>query len=246
LHRAAYAGLGLDWTYEAREVSESELGGFLARLDGSWAGLSLTMPLKEAVIDLLAGVDDDARAIRSVNTVLPFGDGWRGANTDIFGITEALRRAGARDDPTTATVLGSGATARSGVAALARLGVRRVVVCARRVDQADAVAALASELGIVDASAASLQPDADLIAADIVISTLPGDAGLPWSDLATCATGALLDASYHPWPTPLSRAWGSPVVASGRDMLLWQAAGQVRLMTGLEPPVALMAAALPA
>ena len=47
LHRAAYAGLGLDWTYDAFEVDEAGLAGFLAGLDGSWAGLSLTMPLKE-------------------------------------------------------------------------------------------------------------------------------------------------------------------------------------------------------
>ena len=73
LHRAAYASLGLRWTYEAIEVDEAGLAGFLAGLDRSWAGLSLTMPLKEEAARLLADVDPTARALRSVNTVLPAG-----------------------------------------------------------------------------------------------------------------------------------------------------------------------------
>ena len=56
----------------------------------------------------------------------------------------------------------------------------------------------------------------------------------------------LLDAAYHPWPTPLAAAWRSGRVASGRDMLLWQAVDQVRLMTGREPSVLAMSDALPA
>jgi shikimate dehydrogenase len=245
LHRAAYAGLGLDWTYEAVDVTEAGLPAFLAALDGTWAGLSLTMPLKEAVIGLLAEVDDTALAVRAVNTVLPGPEGWRGTNTDIPGITDALLRAGAPARPSSATVLGGGATARSVVAALALMGVDEVCVCARRREAAHEVADLARLLGIGHAAAAGLEPDVDLIRADVVASTLPGDAGAGWARLAPQAQGALLDASYHPWPTPLAAAWGSDVVASGRDMLLWQAVGQVRLMTGLEPSVELMAAALP-
>jgi shikimate dehydrogenase len=48
LHRAAYAHLGLDWSYDAVEVREHELPGFVASLDDTWRGLSLTMPLKQA------------------------------------------------------------------------------------------------------------------------------------------------------------------------------------------------------
>ena len=99
LHRAAYASLGLDWTYEAIEVDEAGLAGFLAGLDGSWAGLSLTMPLKEEAARLLADVDPTARALRSVNTVLPGESGWRGTNTDVYGMTQALARAGLAGRP---------------------------------------------------------------------------------------------------------------------------------------------------
>lgn len=245
LHNAAYAGLGLDWTYETFDVDEAGLPRFLAGLDDSWAGLSLTMPLKEVVIDLLDEVDAEARAVRAVNTVLPVGGGWRGANTDIDGMTQALHEAGAAQRPRTATVLGAGATARSAVAALARMGVVDVVVCARRTEAAAEVVRLAEQFGMA-AHAVDLTPSSALVRVDVLVSTLPGTGAAGWAELAPTAGGALLDASYHPWPTPLAAGWGGTAVASGRDMLLWQAVEQVRLMTGREPSVDLMAAALPA
>jgi shikimate dehydrogenase len=245
LHRAAYADLDLDWTYDAIDVAEAQLPGFISALDDTWAGLSLTMPLKECVLPLLAEVDDDARSIASVNTVLPVAGGWQGANTDIYGITQALRDAGLAGSPVTATVLGAGATARSALAALARLGVKQVTVCARRPGAAVEAAVLGTRLGMTT-SAAGIDPDLALAAADVVVSTLPGDAATPWAVVAPMATGALVDASYHPWPSALSSAWGGPVVVSGRDMLLWQAVEQVRLMTGREPSVERMRDALPA
>lgn len=245
LHRAAYASLGLDWVYDAYEVDEETLPGFLARLDATWAGLSLTMPLKQAVIPLLLSVDDEARLLRSVNTVLPSGTGWRGTNTDVYGMTQALLESGLESTPRTATLLGAGATARSGVAALARLGRPELVVCARRPAAAADVVELAHLMGL-RARVGTLDPDPARAGADVVISTLPGHAAEDWAALAGGAGGVLLDASYHPWPTPLAASWGSGRVASGRDMLLWQAVEQVRLMTGSEPDVAAMAAALPA
>src|SRR4029450_4377506 len=77
LHRAAYAALGLDWSYEAIDVDEAGLAGFLDGLDESWAGLSLTMPLKRTVIPLLHGLSATAAAVDAVNTVLLPGDGRR-------------------------------------------------------------------------------------------------------------------------------------------------------------------------
>jgi shikimate dehydrogenase len=245
LHRAAYAELGLDWTYDAFEVDETTLPAFIASLDDTWAGLSLTMPLKECVIGLLVDVDGMAAKVGAVNTVLPGAGGWTGTNTDITGMTRSLSEAGLAAGAATATVLGAGATARSAVAALSRLGASSVRICARRPEAADAVATLAEALGLT-ADTGSLVPDVDLVTADIVISTLPGAAAEPWAAVAPHAGGALLDASYHPWPSALAAAWGSPVVASGRDMLVWQAVEQVRLMTGREPSVAAMRAALPA
>jgi shikimate dehydrogenase len=100
LHRAAYAALGLDgWRYDAIDVTEDGLPAFLDALDGSWAGLSLTMPLKQTVIGLLDHVEPLASVVGAVNTVLVQPGGRRptrtGANTDVHGIVAALGEAGA-------------------------------------------------------------------------------------------------------------------------------------------------------
>lgn len=241
LHRAAYASLGLDWTYDAVDVDETALPDFLASLDDTWAGLSLTMPLKETVLPLLASIDPVAARVRAVNTLLPAeARGWHGTNTDIGGMVDALTRAGL-GRPATGTVLGAGATARSAVAAFALLGVARAVIVARRPEAAADVAEVAESLGLAAVVAPWEQPHLE---ADVVISALPGAVASSWSDEARVTTGGLLDVSYDPWPSALAASWGGPVIASGRDLLLWQAVEQVRLMTGRDPDVAAMARAI--
>lgn len=236
LHRAAYAVLGVDWEYQAVECTAEEFAEFFAGLDETWRGLSLTMPLKEVVFDVVPNASPLARSVHSANTVYrpSPAEPWQVTNTDIFGMEQALREVGVVN-ATSAHVLGAGATARSAVAALAHLNVEEVVVHARRPVAADAVAELAQKLG-VRAVAADLTPE-DL-AADVLVSTLPADAAASWAGISAPSTIALLDASYHPWPTPLAQAWARDrpraPVASGRDMLVWQALAQVRLMTGLD------------
>ena len=242
LHRAAYRELGLDWRYDAFEVTEWELASFIAELDDTWAGLSLTMPLKSAVIPLLDSVDEIAAVITSVNTVLPRDGGWHGTNTDIHGVVEAVRPH-LSVAPSVATVIGTGATARSVVAALAHLHVPQALIAGRRPEAADEIVRLAGQLG-VDARAIGYDPGPQPLASPLVVCTLPGAEGSAWAPHAGGATGVLLDVSYHPWPSPLALAWPTDRVASGRDMLLWQAVEQVRLMTGRAAPVAAMEAAL--
>ncbi len=237
LHRAAYAELGLDWTYDAIECNDRDFAAFFAGLDEQWRGLSLTMPLKEVVLDVVEDVDDRARQAHSANTVWRTADSssWRATNTDIPGICSALGDVGV-DRLERVRILGAGATARSAVAAVAEMGAVSIVVHARRPEAADEVVRLARDLGC---SSRGADLDVQWGEDDLLISTLPADAGAPWAaalDADRIGHTALLDASYHPWPTPLAQAWArhAPVapVASGRDMLLWQAVDQVRLMTG--------------
>src|SRR5436305_11386162 len=120
LHQAAYAVLGLDdWTYRAVDCTEAQLPETLRALEAEGlAGVSLTMPLKRAVLPLLARVERLAADVGAANTVL-FGGltgDWWGANTDVPGMVGVLRGAGA-DRPASVTVLGGGATAASAVAA---------------------------------------------------------------------------------------------------------------------------------
>jgi shikimate dehydrogenase len=129
LHRAAYAELGLTgWTYDRFDVDEAALPGFLDRLGPEWAGLSLTMPLKRALIPSSDGISATAAAVDAVNTVVLTADGRRtGDNTDIPGIVAALREHGV-DKVESAAILGAGATASSALAALTRVCAGEIAV----------------------------------------------------------------------------------------------------------------------
>jgi shikimate dehydrogenase len=235
LHRAAYDALGLpDWTYEAVEVDEAGLPGFLARLDPSWRGLSLTMPLKRAVLPLLDEVSPLARQVEAVNTVV-LADGHRsGDNTDITGMVAALAEAGVTT-ARSAAVLGAGATACSAVAALARLGVPAPVVHARRPHAADEVRRAGERLGVRPDVRAWPAAVGELDGFDVVVSTTPSGSTDTLAPAAGSLHGVLFDVLYEPWPTRLAAAWGGPVVG-GLALLVHQAVLQVRLMTGEDVP----------
>ncbi|HYO39564.1 MAG TPA: shikimate dehydrogenase [Nocardioidaceae bacterium] len=232
LHRTAYAELGLAWDYSAHEVTEATLPGFLDGLDAAWRGLSLTMPLKRAVVPLLDELSARAAQAAAANTVV-LEDGRRtGHNTDVPGVTQAVRER--YDGPVTrAVVVGGGATAASAVLGLADLGCRQFTVLVREESRAaETVAAAARHPGspAVDVRRiGSPAPDAD-----ILVSTIPADAQRAEVVALGEEVRVVFDVIYDPWPTPLAsgtRATGA-VLVSGLDLLVHQAALQVELMTG--------------
>ncbi len=245
LHRAAYAELGLDWRYDAIEVRPEELARFLAGLGGEWAGLSLTMPLKQTVLPLLDEVSDLATATGAANTVVLGTGRRRGDNTDVAGIVAALREAGV-DRVRGSVVLGGGATAASALAALGQLGDPAPHVLVRSTSRPDPLRQAADRLGLAP-RIGRLPRDSALLAEpgiDVVVNTTPAGALDGWVPLLQGSGHAvLLDVVYDPWPTPLARAWSGPVVG-GAAMLLHQAARQVELMTGLAAPLRAMRAAM--
>lgn len=244
LHRAAYAALGLDWVYWALEVDAEQLPGFVAGLDDTWVGLSLTMPLKEAVLGLATEVSSTALATTSANTLLL--PSRRAYNTDVDGLVTALQRAGfVHSGEFEATVLGAGATARSAVAAIHRLGARAIHMLARRPETANPARETAERLGI----ALEVHPfdQTRFLDSPLVIATVPPGVADGLSGRVPASPRWLLDVVYSPWPTQLAHAWqaGGGTIVSGAEMLLAQAERQVELMTGLPAPTDAMRAALP-
>jgi shikimate dehydrogenase len=254
LHRAAYAALGLaDWQYDAIDVTEEGLPAFVGGLDDSWAGLSLTMPLKQTVIPLLDHIEPLAQVVGAVNTVLLQGAGSSrvlvGANTDVHGLVTALGEGLDGASVSTAAVLGAGATASSTLAALAQLGCTSPVVYVRALSRAGGLMRSAHRMGVTPTFRTLDVSLSEIGSADVVVSTLPPYAadGLA-AGLIGPVAGVLLDVAYDPRPTALSAAWAAAggVVVPGERMLLHQAVEQVRLMTGSPGPVDAMAAGLEA
>jgi len=241
LHTAAYAALGVDGVYDAHDVDEAGLPAFLQSLDGSWRGLSLTMPLKRTVLPLLDEVVEGARRAGAANTVLLGGGRRVGHNTDVPGAAAALRER--YDGPVDrVAVLGGGATAASTALAVADLGCRRITLAVRDAGRA------AETLAALDRHPST--PQVDVVAlgstplhADVVVSTVPAAAQTPEVLAAAADVPVVFDVVYDPWPTPLAaaaRADGRVLVA-GLDLLVHQAALQVELMCDVEAaPYAVM------
>jgi len=236
VHAAGFAAAGLfDWAYTAIECAEAELPALVAGLGPEWAGLSVTMPLKEVALTLAAEASPVARATGAANTLVRRPDGsWFADNTDVPGMVRVLRESGLAAQPSV-TVLGSGGTARAALAAAAALGATEVTVVTRRPEARDELAPAADALGVRitgrDWAGALAALDADA-----VISTVPKGAADHLAGDAKWRTGTVLfDAIYDPWPTPLasSAAAAGLAVASGLDLLLAQALSQFEQFTGV-------------
>jgi len=244
LHRAAYRELRLaDWSYEAIECDEQGLPSLLDSLGPDWAGLSLTMPLKRAVLPLLDHAEPLVTQVGAANTVVFAGGQRRGFNTDVGGIVTALRQAGVTTGGNV-LVLGSGATACSALAALKAMGTGAVCVAVRALTRTKPVVEVADRLGM-QVALVEYGPDLASRRWQLLISTVPAAGAEPVAAqlrTGTLAADHVFDVVYDPWPTPLAAAAdnaGSTVI-SGFEMLVHQAADQVELMTGQPAPVSAM------
>ena len=254
LHRAAYAYLGeANLEYDRRDTLPDDLPAIMRGVRNPAgteeapyiAGLSVTMPLKTAVIQYCDELSETARVTGAVNTVYPRGEKVLGDNTDVIGIVNALRHAGLkpnpeRDEP---AVIGGGATAISALTALHKLGYRRASVYARSLYKLGDLQAVAERLGVQLSTVALAEFPAEQKARrhNPVISTLPARAADDWAPQLADPAGAsetadrpvLLDVAYNPWPSDLASAWeaNGGTVVSGLEMLLYQAVEQVLLFT---------------
>ncbi|GGZ08514.1 shikimate dehydrogenase [Streptomyces poonensis] len=243
LHRAAYAALGLEgWSYDRFEVDERTLETFLGGLGPEWAGLSLTMPLKRAVIPLLDGISETAASVEAVNTVVFTEDGRRtGDNTDIPGMVAALRERGI-EQVDSAAILGAGATASSALAALGRICTGEVVAYVRSEARAAEMRQWGERLG-VEVRTADWADAAEALRAPLVVATTPAGTTDALAAAVPEMPATLFDVLYDPWPTELAARWSmyGGAVVSGLDLLVHQAVLQVEQMTGRVPaPVDVM------
>ncbi|MEV7195694.1 shikimate dehydrogenase [Streptomyces sp. NPDC093510] len=243
LHSAAYEELGLgDWTYDRFEIDEAALPDFVEKLGPEWAGLSLTMPLKRAIMPLLDEISETAASVEAVNTVVFGADGRRtGDNTDIPGMVAALHEHGI-EQVESAAILGAGATASSALAALARICTGEVVVYVRSDTRAAEMRQWGERLD-VEVRTEAWEDAREALTAPLVIATTPAGTTDPLAGLVPERPATLFDVLYYPWPTDLAARWSAygGAVVSGLDLLVHQAVLQVEQMTGRAPaPLAAM------
>ena len=242
---AAFRAAGIHWAFLAFEVVEAEAAAAVGAMRSlGLGGLSVTMPLKEAVIPALDGLSEDAAALRAVNCVAWDGDRLVGHNTDGAGLVRSLSvDHGIEVAGRSCVVLGAGGAARSVVRSLARAGAASVSVVNRTPERAEVAAALADGVGRV------AHPDA-IESADLVVNATSVGMGANGDDQgpSPVAEGLLhegqvvVDLVYLPLRTPLlaqAEAAGARPV-DGLGMLVHQAAISMEHWTGVRADVGVM------
>jgi shikimate dehydrogenase len=235
MHNAAFKAQGLTgWVYDRCETTDVAVA--LATINApDFGGGSITMPLKEAVIDFLDFVSPDADFLNAVNCISFGPTGSIGHNTDGDGCCDALIEQGsARLRGATVVLLGAGGTARSIALALVRRGAHVVVV---NRTQSNAMELVNSFSGFGDEVSISVGDQSSIASASILINAT--SVGMNTSDLPIDPVHlhgqlTVLDAVYSPLETSLliaARETGATVV-DGLWMLIHQARHQQKLWFG--------------
>ncbi len=229
LHQRAYEILGVPARYEAIELIPSQaLNFFRKALREDWRGFSLTMPLKETIFELTSEVDFDidpiALRMRSANTLVKEGDGFRAISTDLTAFDRLL-------DPVEkarVAIIGGGGTARAVLAALDGK--------ARQIDfllRSPLRAGLLSDISL-KSHLNFYGMDHSLQGYDLVISTVPSGASDGIAADIDFRIPTFFEVLYDPSPTPLldkARVLGAQVF-DGIDLLVEQALDQIALFSG--------------
>jgi shikimate dehydrogenase len=240
IFNTAFTVCNLDWVYLAFDVPAGEAGRALDAMRAlDLGGLSVTMPHKDAVAELVDHSTPEAAALHAVNCVVSTGDGLVGENTDGPGFLDALRTdAGFEVAGRRAVVLGAGGAARAIVLALSRAGAAEVAVVNRTAERGEIAAALAGPIGRAATTDAIEQAELVVNATSVGM----GDGQLPFDPGRLAPGQVVADIVYHPSPTPLVAAARKRgiVAVDGLGMLVHQAGHAFRLWTGLEPPIGAM------
>jgi shikimate dehydrogenase len=257
MHESAARALGIALRYERFEVPPDDLAEAVRREhEAAIDGYNLTVPHKEAVMELIDEIAPEARTIGAVNTVARVEGRYVGHNTDAPGLVRALQEAGVQIGNARVVVLGAGGAARAAVVGLSTAGAGEIAVLSRRPERGEALtqslgAELACELEaaplseaswyfetatlLVQATSATLEsnPGAMQFAASLPIDALPADA-------------VVIDLVYDPLKTSvLARAEERGLaIVDGLGMLLHQGAIAFEMWTGFEPPLDVMRSAL--
>lgn len=244
IHNAAFAECGLDWIFVAFPTPVRRGGAaVLAMRDLGIAGLSVTMPHKEAAASACDVVSGHAKRLRSVNCVtLTAAGSLEGDSTDGIGLVRALAEDGIKVASKSVLVFGAGGAGRAVALALAEEGAD-VSLAGRRDEAAVEAAARAG----VPAIAMGQLPDAAR-AADVLVNATPmgmkGVEGIPFDPSVLDPHHVVVDLVYRPAVTPLLAAAkeSGATAVGGIGMLVHQAALAFGRWTGVDPPVATMRA----
>ena len=256
MQNQAFASLGIDAIYVPFHVLPENLPAAIEGLRAlQVAGVNITLPHKEAVLPLLDEVDEQARLIGAVNTIVNRQGRLVGYNTDGLGFLQSARQElGFAPEQSRIVLLGAGGACRAAVVALAAAGAASIVIANRTRSRAEQlVSEVAARFEDTGLQACTYEDDlfsAALAEADLVVNTtsvgLHGESINIFQLENINRSAAFYDMVYSKVDTPLLRAarlQGLRAV-DGLGMLAGQGEEAFLLWTGRRPDPGMMRACL--
>ncbi|MDD6382975.1 MAG: shikimate dehydrogenase [Selenomonadaceae bacterium] len=254
LQNAALEKAGLDYVYVALPVPPEKLRTAVAGLQAmGFAGWNVTIPHKQAIMPLLDEIDEDARIIGAVNTVIHKDGRLIGHNTDVTGFLLPFKRRGIDLRGKKVALLGAGGAARAVIWGLLREGVSSLAIGVRNPRKAEPLIEEFAPYGILhihhweDEAFREELGEADLLVNTTPLGMTPHTDGMPpvvWQDLK--ASAIVYDIIYTPAHTRFLReaAAHGHTILNGEEMLAGQGAAAFALWTGQEADLDCMLTAL--
>lgn len=248
IHNAALRDLEENGVYLPIAVPDNELSEFVEKflhpktrqMKWSFTGASVTVPHKVTIQALLDEIDPIAKEIGAVNTIVVKEDRLIGYNTDVLGAITPLKTM-LNLQKANVAILGVGGASRALIAGLKAEGAN-ITIYGRDKEK---LSYLIKHFGVNGKPFA----ESDKLSCDLLVNTTPigmtgwkSDTQIPIKPEALKNCGMVYDLVYNPMMTPLleeAQRQGIPILG-GLDMLIAQAVEQLKLWTGLEPPLEIM------
>ena len=201
------------YSYELKEMMEEEVGKFLT--DKNFKGVNVTIPYKETVIPFLDEVDEVARMIGAVNTIVNRSGSLIGYNTDFYGLTALFSHAGISPEGKKVAILGTGGTSKTACAVVRALHAREILVVSRT--------PAGEQIGYEELK--EKHRDIEILINTTPCGMYPMCEDTPLSLDGFDALSGVIDAIYNPLTTALVREAreGGIVAVGGLYMLVAQA-----------------------
>lgn len=247
MHNAAFRALEMDWQYELLETPRERLREAIAKIRAEdCAGANVTVPHKQAVIELMDEISDNARQIGAVNTIIHRAGKLIGDNTDWIGFNCSLRDHHIHPRNASVVILGAGGAAHAIANALASEGAREIIINnrtgVRAAELADRLRERFPKLKIavnwVDAVS-----DANILINATSVGMSPKSAESPMPRQTAFSPGTVVvDLVYNPIETKFlsdAKRAGAQTI-NGIGMLVRQGAASFKLWTDCEAPIETM------
>lgn len=243
MHNASFKFLKLNYIYKACQVNPDKLhDAILGIVALKIRGCGISMPFKEEALNYCNSLDNQAKRIGAINTIINNNGQLRGYNTDYYGVLKSLQNLQMKRS--TVVLLGAGGVARAIICALRKLNIKQITICNRTEKNA---LALSSKHNLK----VSKWQERHLLKADILINATPigmrpNENLLPINESSINNYKMIVDLVINPLESLLikkAKVFKKNIIP-GYQICLYQAAKQFELYTGMKTPIHIMQNAL--